>query len=87
MDSVRKLKKALNVPNILNQKIKLINFTGAMYEAFSTPQDKGVWFTWGGSGSGKSSFIMQLCKEFCINNLPAIHNLLEVETDDKDYID
>lgn len=87
MDSVRKLKKALNVPNILNQKIKLINFTGAMHEAFSTPQDKGVWFCWGGSGSGKSSFIMQLCKEFCLNGLPAIHNLLEEETDDKDYID
>ena len=24
---------------------------------------KGVWFIWGSSGNGKTSFVMQLCKQ------------------------
>jgi predicted PilT family ATPase len=59
-----KLKKALNVANILNQKIERIQFKGEMYEAFKEPQNKGVWFVWGASASGKSTFLLQLAKEF-----------------------
>lgn len=80
-------KKALNVANILNQKIERVQFTGEMFEAFRQPQNKGVWFCWGNSASGKSTFIMQLAKEFCLNKMKAIHNLLEEETDDSDYVE
>ena len=34
-------------------------------EAFGEPERNGVWFVWGRSGSGKTSFVLQLCKELC----------------------
>lgn len=36
----------------------------------------GVWLIWGKSGSGKSSFVMQLCKELC-RHYKGIYNSLE----------
>lgn len=40
-----------------------LELTGAWAEAFGEPERVGVWFIWGKSGNGKSSFVMQLCKE------------------------
>lgn len=40
-----------------------LGLTGAWAEAFGEPERVGVWFIWGKSGNGKSSFVMQLCKE------------------------
>jgi len=51
---------------------------------FSTPQDKGVWLIWGASGSGKSSFVMQLVAEFA-RTYKVIYNSLEEEPDDDDF--
>lgn len=42
---------------------RVIEFTGPWKEAFGTPEKSGVWLVWGNSGNGKSSFVMQLCKE------------------------
>lgn len=81
-----KLKKALNVANILNQKIERIPFEGEMYQAFKEPQNKGVWFIWGASASGKSTFLLQLAKEFA-KTMNTFYNLLEEETDDSDFIE
>lgn len=81
-----KLKKALNVPNVLNQKIVRVEFTDEMYQAFKKPQNKGVWIVWGKSGSGKSTFLLQLAKEFA-KTLKTFYNLLEEETDDSDFIE
>lgn len=80
------LKKALNVANILNQKIERIPFEGEMYQAFKEPQNKGVWFVWGASASGKSTFLLQLAKEFA-KTQDTFYNLLEEETDDSDFIE
>jgi hypothetical protein len=80
------LKKALNVANILNQKIERIPFKGEMYQAFKEPQNKGVWFVWGASASGKSTFLLQLAKEFAKTE-DTFYNLLEEETDDSDFIE
>ncbi len=33
--------------------------------AFGEPERNGVWFVWGRSGSGKTSFVLKLCKELC----------------------
>ena len=38
-------------------------FEGALQEAFGQPEQNGVWFIWGRSGNGKTSFVLQLCKE------------------------
>ena len=40
-----------------------LGLTGAWAEAFGEPERVGIWFIWGKSGNGKSSFVMQLCKE------------------------
>ncbi|MFR9624111.1 MAG: GTPase domain-containing protein, partial [Rikenellaceae bacterium] len=38
-------------------------FSGRWEEAFGKPEREGVWFVFGDSGSGKTSFVMQLCNE------------------------
>lgn len=81
------LLKVLTVANIINQAIKRIMFTGDWYQAFKNPQDKGVWFIWGGSGSGKSTFILMLCKALAQLGFKVFLNLCEEETDDSDFID
>lgn len=57
------MKRALSVSDLLNKKYKVLDFEGAWYEAFGTPESRGVWFICGGSGGGKTNFIIQLCKE------------------------
>lgn len=81
------LLKALTVANILTQKVTRILFKDQWYEAFKEPQDKGVWLVWGGSGSGKSTFILMLCKALALLELKVFLNLLEEEVDDTDFID
>lgn len=81
-----KLKKVLTVANIQNTKVERIPFEGEWYEAFKQPQNRGVWYVWGGSGSGKSSFAMLLAKAFAQHG-SVLYNLLEEETDDSDFID
>ena len=81
-----KLKKVLTVANIQNQSIDRIPFKGDWFQAFKKPQNKGVWFIWGGSGSGKSTFQMMLAKEFAKTE-KVFYNLLEEEMDDSDFVE
>ncbi len=59
------MKRALSVRDILDKKYRTFPFEGKWREAFGEPERTGVWFIWGNSGNGKSSFVMQLCKELC----------------------
>ena len=59
------MKRALSVRDILDKKYNTFPFEGKWKEAFGTPERVGVWFIWGNSGNGKTSFVMQLCKELC----------------------
>lgn len=59
------MKRALSVRDILDKKYDTFPFEGKWKEAFGTPERTGVWFVWGNSGNGKTSFVMQLCKELC----------------------
>lgn len=61
----KKLQRALSVSEILKMKKKVLKLTGKWYDAFGTPEFYGVWFVWGNSGNGKSTFVMQLCRELC----------------------
>jgi len=56
------LKRALTVGDIFNKVYELIDFTGEWYDAFAKPETTGVWFIWGNSGNGKTSFILHLIK-------------------------
>lgn len=57
------LSRALSVRDVVSMKKETLRLTGAWAEAFGEPERVGVWFIWGKSGNGKSSFVMQLCKE------------------------
>lgn len=58
-------KRALSVREVLTRRREVFPFEGRWAEAFGQPESTGVWFVWGSSGNGKSSFVMQLCRELC----------------------
>lgn len=58
------IKKALTLENVLATKYEVYPFSGVWEEFLNQPENRGVWFVWGNSGSGKSSFIMALAKQF-----------------------
>lgn len=57
-----KLPKTKTVKEVMNKKFKLYKLTGAFGDAFGNVETTGVWFIWGQSGSGKSTFMLQLAK-------------------------
>lgn len=57
-----KLQKANTIKEVMNKKFKLFKLTGAFGDAFGDVETTGVWFIWGQSGSGKSTFMLQLAK-------------------------
>ena len=48
---------------MMRKNREMYAFEGALQEAFGQPEQNGVWFIWGRSGNGKTSFVLQLCKE------------------------
>lgn len=81
------LLKVLTVANIINQNVTRILFENEWFEAFKRPQNKGVWLIWGTSASGKSTFVLMLCKALALLGFKVFYNLLEEDTDDSDFID
>lgn len=69
--------KALTVKNILNKKRHTFPFEGKWADAFGQPERTGVWFVWGRSGNGKTSFVMQLIEELCKYDRVAFDSLEE----------
>lgn len=50
---------------LLAMKKPVYELSAEWRKAFGEPERNGVWFVWGRSGSGKTSFVLQLCKELC----------------------
>lgn len=57
------MKKALSVTDMMRMKREVYEFEGKWLEAFGRPERNGIWIVWGQSGNGKTSFVLQLCKE------------------------
>lgn len=57
--------RARSVSEILSMRFKVFPFEGKWQKAFGRPERSGVWFIWGKSANGKTSFAMQLCKYLC----------------------
>lgn len=57
------MKKALSMVDLMRKNREVYVFEDALQEAFGQPEQNGVWFIWGRSGNGKTSFVLQLCKE------------------------
>lgn len=58
-------RNAKGVRELLSMKFETLPFEDAWYDAFGMPERRGVWMVWGNTGNGKTSFVMQLCKELC----------------------
>lgn len=54
--------RAISNKNVLTAKFKVAEFDGAFLASFGKPELRGAWIIYGGSGSGKTSFVMQVCK-------------------------
>ena len=68
--------RALSASEVLNMKKQILPFKDEWYDAFGEPEATGIWFVWGNSGNGKTSFVMQLCKQLCQYG-KTIYNSLE----------
>lgn len=69
--------RALSAREAVKMKKRTIPLSSAMQEAFGEPERCGVWFVWGDSGNGKTSFVMQLCKELARHGRVAYDSLEE----------
>ena len=72
--------RAYSPSEILKMKKKSFAFDGEWFDAFGTPERLGVWFIWGNSGNGKTSFTMQLCRELSLFGKVAYNALEEAQS-------
>jgi hypothetical protein len=56
------VRRALTLRNVVEAKIARFPFTGEWLEVFGMPQSNGIWFIYGESGSGKTTFLLYLIK-------------------------
>jgi Predicted ATP-dependent serine protease len=70
-------RNAKGVREILSTKFETFPFADEWYDAFGNPERRGVWFIWGNSGSGKTTFAMQLAKKLCEYERVALNSLEE----------
>lgn len=69
--------RAYSPTEAVKMKKNTLKMTNAWEAAFGTPERIGVWFIWGNSGNGKTSFVMQLCKELARFGKVAYNSLEE----------
>ena len=54
--------RAISNKNVLTAKFEVADFDGAFLASFGRPELRGAWIIYGGSGRGKTTFVMQVCK-------------------------
>ena len=76
------MKKAYSIADVLRQRPRTLSHVGPFERLFGHPAASGVWFVWGQSGNGKSSFVMQLCKALLHsdNGMTLVYDSLEEST-------
>lgn len=60
-----RLKRVYSASELMRMKRPSMAFEGEWRESFGQPPTTGLWFVWGNSGNGKSSFVMKLAKYLC----------------------
>lgn len=70
-------RNARGVREVMSMKYDTFPFMGEWADAFGTPERRGVWFIWGDSGNGKTTFAMKLAKELCKYGRVAYNSLEE----------
>ncbi len=54
--------RAISNKNVVNAKFDTADFDGEYLASFGRPELRGTWIIYGGSGSGKTTFVLQLSK-------------------------
>lgn len=56
------MRRALSNKNVVQARFDTASFSGAWLASLGRPELRGSWIVYGGSGSGKTTYVMQLCK-------------------------
>ncbi len=56
------MSRAISNINVLAARFETVEFAGEWLASFGRPELRGTWIIWGGSGSGKTTFTLMLCK-------------------------
>lgn len=56
------MKRAISNKNVVSARFDVADFDGVFLASFGRPELRGSWIIFGGSGCGKTTFVMQLCK-------------------------
>ena len=56
------MRRAISNKNVLTAKFEVAEFDGEFLASFGKPELRGAWLIYGGSGCGKTTFVMQMCK-------------------------
>jgi hypothetical protein len=59
------MNRALSVKDVEGMRKRTLPLTGAWADMLGHPERTGVWFVWGQSANGKTSFLLDLSKELC----------------------
>ena len=54
--------RGLTANDMMSKKYKLFDFDGSWHEFVGKPEINGVWFIWGNSGNGKTTFVLEMVK-------------------------
>lgn len=68
--------RAVSVSELMKKKFQLLPFEGKWLEHIGRPELSGSAIIWGNSGHGKSSYMLQLCKELA-KHTRILYNALE----------
>lgn len=75
------VKRAWSVDDVIKTKHEKLELSHEWAQAFGSPKRTGVWFIWGNSGNGKTSFELQLAKELCRFGPVLVNSLEEGNSD------
>lgn len=54
--------KAISNKNVVDAHFEVADFSGKWLDSFGRPELRGAWIIYGGSGCGKTTFALKLCK-------------------------
>lgn len=69
--------RALSVRQLLAKKFKELVLPPEWRVSVGMPELGSVWLVWGGSGHGKTSFVLKLCKALCSIGLRVAYDTME----------
>ncbi len=70
------MKRAYTFESLKHMSFNSLQFEGKWHDLIGDPAPNGVWFVWGRSGQGKTTFLVELCR-YMANFQKTAYNTLE----------